>query len=436
MKSSFLLTGLALGAALSAVASTVVPAPHQQHPVLLVHGTVYTVSGGVLENTDVLLDAGHISKIGRALTAPTGTEVVDVTGRRIYPGLIAADTFLGLAEIDAVRATVDTTETGPINPNTRAQVAINPDSELLPVARSNGVLTALVVPSASPDLIAGLSALIRLDGWTWEDLTLRPAVALHVYWPDMVLNRELRAPKSPADQQKDIAERLRLLDDSFNTARAYAQARASGVTVVDTRWEAMRPVFSGELPVFVHATEFKQIAAALAWAKHQKLKITIVGGVDAPLLAIELKAADVPVILTGVHTLPLRRDDAFDAPFTGPAKLQAAGVRFCIAGDTEGEGDTHANERNVPYLAAQAAACGLAPAEALKAVTLHAAELLGVGAELGSVETGKRATLIVTDGDPLEIPTQVKMAFIDGARIDLKNRQTELYDKYRKRYGK
>jgi imidazolonepropionase-like amidohydrolase len=418
----------------AALASTVVPAPRQQTPILLAHGVVHTVSGAVLENTDVLFSGGRITQIGANLVAPAGAEVIELKGHHVYPGLIAANTFIGLAEIGSIRATVDTTETGATNPGTRAQVAINPDTELIPVARSNGVLTALVVPVGEP--VAGLSALIRLDGWTWEDLTVRPTVALHVYWPGMTLNRDPRSTKTLADQQKDIDDKLHKLDETFASARAYAQAHAPSVKVTsdtDLRWEAMRPVFSGGLPVFVHADELKEITSALAWAKRQKLKITIVGGMDAWRVASELKAADVPVILTGTHDLPLRRDDAYDDRFTGAAKLLAAGVRFCIAGPTTGEGDAVSNERNLPYLAAQAAAYGLPHDEALKAITLYPAELLGVAGELGSIETGKRATLIVTTGDPLEIPTQVELAFIDGAQIDLRNRQTALNDKYRER---
>jgi imidazolonepropionase-like amidohydrolase len=426
---SFFGTSLLLG-------STVIPASRQQKPVLLRNATVVTVSGPALENADVLFVEGRITQVGPGVAAPAGAEIIELKGRRIYPGFVAANTHLGLAEIASIRATVDSVETGAINPDVRAQVAINPDSELLPVARSNGILTALVVPAVSPNLIAGLSALIRLDGWTWEDLTLRPMVALHVYWPAMSLSRGARVTRSPADQQKEIDERVRSLDNAFAAGRAYVLAHsapAKSKPDTDVRWEAMRPVFTGERPVFVHAAEAKQIAAALAWAKRQKLRIAIVGGMDAGRLAAELRAADVPVILTGAHDLPLRRDDPYDAPFTVAAKLHEAGVRFCIAAAASGVGDGHGNERNLPYHAAQAAAYGLPRDEALKAVTLYAANLLGVGSELGSIETGKRATLMVTNGDPLEIPTQVEMAFIDGARIDLRNRQTALHEKYRER---
>jgi imidazolonepropionase-like amidohydrolase len=196
----------------------------------------------------------------------------------------------------------------------------------------------------------------------------------------------------------------------------------------------MIPALKGELPVFVHATEVKQIESAVAWATTEKLKITLVGGLDAWRVVDLLKANDIAVIVSPVTALPLRREDPFDAPYTNPAKLHAAGVRFCIANDgASAEMGTMA-DRNLPYEAGKAAAYGLPPAEALKSITLYAAQILGVGAELGSIETGKRATVIVTNGDPLEIPTKVEQAYIDGARIDLSNRHIRLYEKYQKKY--
>jgi imidazolonepropionase-like amidohydrolase len=217
----------------------------------------------------------------------------------------------------------------------------------------------------------------------------------------------------------------------FAQARAYARAKAAGQPLeTDLRWEALLPVWRGEQRLFVHADDLKQIRAALAFARRHELKITLVGGLDAWRLAAELKAADIPVIITGTDRLPARRDDDFESAYANPARLQAAGVRYCLAGEAAGD---HGKDRNLGLYAARAAAHGLTPAQALRAVTLSAAELLGVAAELGSIAVGKRATLIVTDGDPLEVATQVKLAFIDGAQIDLSSRHTQLYEKYRER---
>lgn len=435
----FLTTSL-LGIALSAVAlaAPLVPVPAPATPVLLRGGTVHPVSGPDLPGADVLIVQGKISAIGPRLAAPPGTRIVEVAGRHVYPGLIAANTMLGVHEISSIAGTRDVAETGQINPNARAQVAVNPDNSHLGVTRLNGVLSALVTPAneaagtAAPALIAGQSALIRLEGWTWEDMTLRGSVALHVYWPSLTLDRRPQALKTLDDQQKETGSQLAAIREAFATARAYAQGSAGDRRPeADLRYEAMRPFVTGERPVFVHASELKQIESALDWAKTEKtIRLTIVGGLDAWRVAARLKQADIPVILGGTHALPLRRDDPYDAAFSVAAKLHAAGVRFCIA--PAGEVD-RGNDRNLAYQAAKAAAHGLPAAEALKAVTLYPAQLLGVGDQLGSIEIGKRATLIVTDGDPLEIPTQIQLAFIDGAEVTLRSRHTELRDKYHER---
>ncbi len=429
------LLALLLAGWASGLASDNIPAVRPAKPLLLRGATVHTVSGADLPATDVLVRDGKIAAIGAKLPAPADVTVADVSGKHVYPGLISAFTGMGLTEFNSVRGSVDLAETGALNPNARAQSALNADSEHIPVSRTNGILTALSVP-LSTGLVAGTSTLIRMDGWTWEDLTLRATVALHIYWPNLTVNRDPNFPRSVTEQQKTIDENLKKIRDAFASARAYQKAKtgAAQTTDTDSRWEAMLPVLRGELPVFVHASEVKQIESAVAWAKTEKLKITLVGGLDAWRVTDLLKANDVAVIVSPVTGLPLRREDPFDAVFSNPARLQAAGVRFCIANDgSDAELGTQ-SDRNLPYQAGKAAAYGLPPTEALKAITLYPAQLLGVAGELGSVEIGKRATLIVTDGDPLEIPTRVEQAFIDGAKIDLSNRHIRLYEKYQKKY--
>ncbi|MBA3848906.1 MAG: hypothetical protein C0502_02795 [Opitutus sp.] len=440
------LVAASLALAASAATSTVVPAKRPASPVLLRGGTVHTVSGAVLGKTDLLMADGKIAAIGPKLAAPKGAEVVDVTGRHVYPGFISANSQLGLTEIQSVRATVDTGELGEINANARTQVAINPDSDLIPVARLNGVLTANVTPLAAPAagggfggaargaIFAGTSALVRLDGWTWEDMTLRPATAVHLYWPAMEITRDPRNPRAVEEARRARDERLKLIRDTFAAARAYAGAKSAGRADTDLRLEALLPVLRGETRLFVHAATLNQINAALDWARDEKLAFTLVGGRDAWMLADRLKAQNVAVILAGTFNLPPRRDEAYDLAYAVPAKLHDAGVRFCLAMGNDGASET-GNERNLPYEAALAAGFGLTREEALRSVTLSAAELLGVEQELGSLDVGKRATLIVTDGDALEITSNVRLAYIDGARIDLRSRHTELHEKYRKRLG-
>ncbi len=419
--------------ALVARASDNIPVAKPGTPVLLRGATVHTVSGADLTATDVLLRDGKIAALGPKLVAPADATVVDVSGKHIYPGLISAQTSLGLTEISSVPGSVDMSETGTLNPNARAQAALNPDSELIPVSRTNGILTALSVPTSS-GLIAGTSALIRMDGWTWEDLTVRAAVALHVFWPNMTVNRDPGYPRPVADQERAITRNITRLRDAFASARAYQKAKdGAGKPIdIDSRWEAMLPVVRGELPVFVHADERSQIESAVTWAKAEKLRITIVGGLEAWKVADLLKANDIAVIVSPVLTLPLHREDPFDATYANAGKLHAAGVRFCIAGETGGMAATA--DRNLPYQAGKAAAYGLPAVEALKSITLYAAQLLGVAGELGSIDVGKRATLIVTNGDPIEIATNVEQAYIDGAKIDLSNKHTRLHDKYQKKY--
>ena len=413
-------------------ASDIIPAPPQTRPIALRGATIHPVSGPEIAGGTIVFDKGTITAIGTDAAIPPDTEVIDVTGKHVYPGLISANTVLGLTEVGAARATVDVEETGAINPNARAASSINPDSALLPVARSNGILTALSVPEGG--LISGQSVVMRMDGWTPEQMTVRSPAAMHVQWPNLTINRDPRAPKSIEDQHKEIAKKQKELRDVFATARAYWHARKTPTPDFksDLRWEAMMPVFDGKLPLFVHATTLAQMEAALAWAKESQLKITLVGGNDAWRIAPQLKETDTPVILALTTALPRLRDDPYDVAFSNPARLHEAGVRFCIATNARASEAPH--ERNLPYEASMAAGFGLPREEALKAVTLYAAQLAGVGDRLGSLEPGKAATLIVTNGDPLDFPTNVEAAYIDGRKIDLSNRQTELRDKYQEKY--
>lgn len=412
------------------------PAGPQTHPIALAGGTVHTVSGDVIESATVLFESGVITGIGTGLALPDNTRVIDVTGKHVYPGLIAATTALGLNEISSVRATRDDVEIGDVTPSVRAVSAVNPDSEYFPVGRANGIMTALTMPGGG--LISGLSGLISLDGWTTEGMTLNPTVGLHVRWPSYrildfpgVIGREEQIEKRRESQMR--------LRDAFREARAYmiakeAERGGGPFHPSDLGWESMIPVLRKELPVFIHASEEKQIHAAIDWALAEDLKIILVGGADVWRVADRLKEHDIPVIIGGVHYLPARRWEAYDAPFTNALKLYEAGVELCIGERRVWlEGGGGSNVRNLPYHAATAAAYGLPKEEALKAITLYPARILGVEDRLGSLETGKDATLIVTDGDPLEIMTRVELAFIQGRPVDLSSKHTDLYDKYRTR---
>jgi imidazolonepropionase-like amidohydrolase len=412
-------------------ASDTMPAPPQAKPIAIKGATIHPVTGPEIPSGTIVFENGRITAIGADAAIPANAEVIDGTGKHVYPGLINANTVLGLVEIGAVRATVDVEEAGALNPNVRSITSVNPDSELIPVARAAGVLTALSVPEGG--IVSGQSAVLRLDGWTPEEMTVLSPAAMHLRWPNLTIDRRPRARKSVKDQQKEMEKAQKQLRDAFQIARAYWQARKNPGPdfKTDLRWEALMPVFDGKLPLFVHASTLAQIQAALAWAKEIQLKLVLVDADDAWRLAPQLKEAGVSVILGPTTSLPPRRDDDYDSAWTSAAKLQQAGIRFCIASNGRG---AETNERNIGYEAGLAAGYGLPKEEALKAVTIYPAQILGVADRLGSLETGKAATLIMTNGDPLDFPTQIEAAFIDGRKIDLSNRQTKLRDKYREKY--
>ncbi|PYJ07469.1 MAG: hypothetical protein DMF06_15680, partial [Verrucomicrobia bacterium] len=279
-------------------ASDHIPAPPQAKPIALKGATIHPVSGPDIPSGTIVFDKGRITALGPDVPVPDGAEVVDVSGKHIYPGLISANSVLGLIEIGAARATVDVAEAGAINPNVRAISSINPDSELLPVARANGILTAHIVPEGG--LISGQSSVIRMDGWTPEEMDVRSPAAMHLRWPAMAIDRNPRARKSLKDQQKEIDKAVKQIRDSFQIARSYWQARKSGTPGFksDLRWEALMPVFDGTLPLFVHAGTAAEIEAVLAWAREAQLKVVLVGGHEAWRMAAQLKETDTPVIIT------------------------------------------------------------------------------------------------------------------------------------------
>ena len=427
-----LITCLVLLTAYPAHGSDQVPAPPQDHPIALIGGTIHTVSGDIISNGTLLFDEGKIVAVGIDVTLPVDTERIDVTGKHVYPGLMAAHTILGLTEIGAVRSMRDFAELGDITPNVRAEVAINPDTELIPVTRANGILTALTVPAGG--LIAGTSALVMLDGWTWEDMTLAAPLAMHVWWPRVAAPR-INSTTTTEERIEAKNEKIAAIRTAFRDSRAYLTARGATSSTglrhhdSDTRWEAMIPVIEGKIPVIVHANEIKQIQSAIDWAADEEIRIIIAGGRDAWRVADLLKTRDVPVIVGGLHAAPARRWENFDTPFQNTLRLYEAGVEFCIS-----DGGGSYQVRNLPYQVATAASYGLPHDVALKTITQFPAEILGLGDRLGTIDPGKDATLIVTDGDPLEIMTNVERAFIQGRDIDLSSKHTMLYEKYQEKY--
>ncbi len=429
------ITTLLLTVITVSIASDQVPAPPQTHPILLMNATIHPVSADEIRRGAILFEKGVITAIGRRITnLPDNTETIDLQGKHVYPGMIAAASVIGLTEIGAVAVTRDFAERGDVNPNVRAEVAYHPDSEIIPVTRSNGVLLAHSCPTGG--LISGTSAVMMLDGWTWETATLKAQTGLHINWPNMGAISSRRFRRSEEEVAKRREEAMKKLDSTFEEAQRYLVAKEaanqSGRIELETdlRWEAMLPVLRREVPVFMHASEVRQIESAVEWANRHNLKMVIVGGYDAWRVADLLKKYEIPVIYETVNSLPRRRWEDFDTPFTGPLKLYEAGVKYCISMGTGGA----SNHRNTPYEASKAASYGLPKNEALKSVTLYAAEVLGIADKAGSLEKGKDATLMITDGDPLEITTQVEQVYIQGKKIDMSDRHKVLYDKYKEKY--
>ena len=413
-----------------AFAGDEIPGAPATRPVALVGGTVYPVSGPPVENATLLFADGKITAVGTDADVPTDAERIDCGGKRIYPGLFDAADQLGLVEIGAVRATVDDTETGGVNPNAAARVSVNPDSEVIPTVRANGILLAHVLPTGG--LVSGEGTVMMLDGWTYEDMTLRPVTGIRLNWPSLLPRESWRVSIPVEKQIERREENLRRIEELFDAAERYRLALGAGgePPAYDAKLTAMVPLLAGEIPLLVEANEASQIEAAVAFAARRKLKLVLLGAAEAGRVIPLLVKHDVAVILEGTHRLPTGRDEAYDEPFTLPARLAKAGVRFAVASNRE-----PAFARNLPEQVGTAVGYGLGEADALRCMTLWPAQILGVGDRVGSLEAGKDATLIVCDGDILETPTHVTAAFIQGRAVDLTSKQTRLNDKYKKRYG-
>lgn len=419
---------LVLLSVLTARSNDEIPGLPQKQPIVLLNGSVHTGTGFVLKGASVVFDSGRIVAVGTQLVVPKGAVEIDCQGKNIYPGFIAPLTTLGLTEIDAVRSTRDMAEVGSINPNARAEVAYNPDSEIIPTVRSHGVLLAHVVPDGG--LVSGTSSVMRLDGWTREDIAVVPRAGIVVTWPRMDVITAPWMKQSAEEQKKEIASQLAVLDDLFRDARTYSLAARAGIDTNkrDIRMEAMRPVFESEMRVFVEANSQRQIESALDFAEKYQLKLVIVGGYDARYVTDRLKRQHVPVIVQRIHSLPMHEEDGYDATYTLPIELAKAGVEFCLSDGGAWQ------QRNLPNQAGSLMAFGMKETDAVKGITLSAAKILGIDAEYGSIEVGKSATLFVCDGDALDGKSNVVThAWIDGRSVDLNNRHKTLAKKYRAR---
>jgi imidazolonepropionase-like amidohydrolase len=415
------------------------PAPAADTPVALTGGRIVTVSGAVIPKGTVVISGGKITAVGADVAVPPGATSVDVTGQTVYPGMIDALTTIGLTEIGSVPGSVDVSEVGDVNPHIQAWVAVHPHSELIPVARANGITAALAAPGGG--LISGQSALVRLAGSTPDALKVKTPAAMHMNYPSgrapfditrifdepELKTFEERQRDKKKNQEKDLS-RLRNLLEEAKAYGAALDAAKSGAPLPrpDLPMEALAPVARGAVPVIMRADAEDDIRGAVKFAEERQLKLIVAGGLEAWRCADLLKEKRVPVLIA-VDRLPRRESDAYDAAYTNAAALHQAGVAFAIVSDDASQ------SRNLPYEAAMARAFGLPADAALRAITLSPAEIFGVSDRMGSLEPGKDANLFVASGDIMDHRTQVTHVFIDGVEQSLDTRHTRLYKQFMER---
>ena len=403
-------------------------------------GTVHTAAGPAIPNGVVVVEGGKIAAVGGPDTpVPAGATVVDASGKHVAPAFFAPASLVGLVEIPSVRATNDVTEIAEINPEARPDVAMNLDSETLPVTRSNGVLFAALAPRGST--FPGAVSVVSLNGWTREDACVKCPAAVLVEWPEMSIDRRPDARPSARIQERRRDEALDLIRRTFKSASAYRTARTAegkaGVSPHDEAvpYAALSGVLDGSIPLIVRAEKKTQIDAALRFLDEDlagsKARLVLLGGYDAPKSATALTARKIPVILDTVLQLPLREDDAYDAPYALAGELAKAGILVAI-----GNGQSPmaaATTRDLPNHAAMAAAFGLDRLEALRAITLNPARIYGVDARIGSLEKGKDASFAIWTGDPLQTSSVVTGLWDKGVALDLSDRHKRLWERYRNR---
>ena len=413
-----------------------IPGEDQKRPIILKGGILHTVSTDIFEGYDILFSKGKIVRIEKNIMASPETDVYDVFGKHIIPGYIAPITRIGLVEIGLVKQTRDFAERGSFNPNVKANVSYNPDSDLIPITRSNGVLVVNSVPAGGR--ISGQSSVMMLDGWTWEQATLKHPSGLHINWPSMRINYGANVKKSEKQQKEEIQKSIRDLDHMVRDVRAYFQrikqrSRIAGERQkLDLRLESMIPFVVEKKKIFIHADEARQIKSAVEWAKKNDLKIIIVGGSDSWRLTDLLVKNNIPVVIDQVEKIPTRRFEPIHLPYKLPFLLKQAGVQFCL--NTIIGYPHDGNIRNLPNEAMRAAAYGLDKSEALRSITLSTAEILGVDDMIGSLDIGKDATFFISETPPMEMNPKILMAFIQGKEVDLNNHQKMLYKKYQEKY--
>lgn len=414
----------------------VYPTKSYKGKLFITGGTIHVGNGQVIEGGSIEIDNGKIVRIGVGLTPAGDAKVVDAKGKQIYPGLILPVTDLGLKEIGSgVRGSNDFQEIGDIDPSIRSIVAYNTDSKVINTLKANGILLAGVTPQGGT--ISGSSTVVQLDAWNWEDAAYKMDNAIHINLPTFI-SRPRRGgggggrfggAQPPTDPTKEALAKINEIKTFFREAKAYLAEPAHKET--NLKFESVRGLFSKQQKLFVHGDQLKQMLVAIDFVKEFNFDVTIVGGSESWLIADLLKQNNISVILQQTNALPTTEDDDYDQPFKTPAILQKAGVLFAINDEHE-----ETRYRNLMFNAGVAAAHGLTREQALQAITLNSARILGVDDRTGSLEAGKDANIVVSAGDILDMRTSlIEHAFIQGREVSLDNKQTQLYHRYMTKYG-
>ena len=399
----------------------------QAQKITLTGGTVHTGNGEVLQQAVVSFENGYFTIVQanpQFKTDETMGTVIDCKGKHIYPGLIAMNTYLGLSEVESVRATNDQTEIGNFNPNARSIIAYNTDSKVIGTVKTNGILYAQIVPQGGR--ISGTSAVVKTEGWNWEDAAEKQDDGIWVSWPSMYNRKGWWGEPQGFEPNKDYDKQVQELKDFFREAASYHYTATHEKK--NLRFEAMRAVFEQKRNVYVRAGYVKEMLNAIAFAEELGVKLVLVGAEDSWRIADVLAVKKIPVVLDRLHELPVHEDDDIDRIYKTPAQLQQAGVSFALS--VPGFWQV----RNLPFVAGSAAAYGLDKEAALKAVTSAPAAIMGLN-KTGSIAVGNKASLVISEGDIMDMrSSKITAVYIDGKACSIDNKQTELFEKYKEKY--
>ena len=409
----------------------VYPAKKQSTPILIKNGTVHVGNGQILSNTSIEIKDGKITAIGNNIVAPSNAITMDASGKQVYPGLILSNSNLGLLEVPTVRATVDATEIGDYNPSVRSLVAYNTDSRVINTLKTTGVTLANIVPQGGK--ISGSSSIVQLDAWNWEDAAYVADNGIHMNMPTLYARPNrfaafLGTPAPQGDPIKRGLEEIEEIKQFFRDAKTYGLQAAHEKT--NLKLEAVQGLFTKKQKLFIHCDVIREMLAAIDFKKEFGFDIVLIGASESFQIAELLKQHSIPVILNQMHSLPTMEDDGVDQPYKIPYQLQKAGVLFAI-NDEDGQ---HRG-KNLPFNAGTAVAYGLSKEEALSAITLNAAKILGIADKTGSIEVGKDANIVISDGDILDMRSnKITNLLIQGRMVDLTDKHKQLYERYKGKY--